>query len=97
LCPEEIQDAVDVLFVDEAEYTWPQFLQDYAAGSWSRTYRQAEKPSMLDSPLPRFDLLKFDRYQTMTIQFARGCPFNCEFCDIIVMYGRRPRAKTPRG
>ncbi len=95
LCPEEIQDAVDVLFVDEAEYTWPQFLQDYAAGSWSRTYRQQDKPSMLDSPLPRFDLLKIDRYQTMTIQFARGCPFNCEFCDIIVMYGRKPRAKSP--
>ena len=49
---------------------------------------------MLDSPLPRFDLLKVDRYRSMTIQFARGCPFNCEFCDIIVMYGRRPRTKS---
>jgi len=95
LCPEEIQDSVDVLFVDEAEYTWPRFLEDYAKGTWARTYRQEDKPSMLDSPLPRFDLLKIDRYQTMTIQFARGCPFNCEFCDIIVMYGRKPRAKSP--
>src|SRR5215510_7861355 len=49
---------------------------------------------MLDSPLPLFDLLKIDQYRTMTIQFARGCPFSCEFCDIIVVYGRRPRAKT---
>ncbi len=94
LCPEDLRDKVDVLFVDEAEYTWPQFLQDYEAGSWKPEYRQHEKPSMHDSPLPRFDLLKVDRYRTMTIQFARGCPFNCEFCDIIVMYGRRPRTKS---
>ncbi len=94
LCPEELRDKVDVLFVDEAEYTWPQFLRDYEAGNWKAEYRQVEKPSMHDSPLPRFDLLKIDLYRTMTIQFARGCPFNCEFCDIIVMYGRRPRTKT---
>lgn len=94
LCPEELRDKVDVLFVDEAEYSWPQFLADYAAGDWKSEYRQDEKPSMHDSPLPRFDLLKIDQYRTMTIQFARGCPFNCEFCDIIVMYGRHPRTKT---
>ncbi len=94
LCPEELRGKVDVLFVDEAEYTWPQFLSDYAAGHWQAEYRQDEKPSMHDSPLPRFDLLKVDQYRTMTIQFARGCPFNCEFCDIIVMYGRRPRTKS---
>jgi radical SAM superfamily enzyme YgiQ (UPF0313 family) len=94
LCPEELRGKVDVLFIDEAEYTWPQFLRDYQAGTWQAEYRQDEKPSMLDSPLPRFDLLKIDRYRTMTIQFARGCPFNCEFCDIIVMYGRRPRTKS---
>ena len=93
LCPEEVRDKVDVVFVDEAEYTWPQFLKDYEAGTWQSEYRQDEKPSMHDSPLPRFDLLKIDRYRSMTIQFTRGCPFTCEFCDIIVMYGRRPRAK----
>ena len=94
LCPEELRDKVDVVFVDEAEYTWPQFLKDFEAGTWQAEYRQDEKPSMHDSPLPRFDLLKIDRYRSMTIQFTRGCPFTCEFCDIIVMYGRRPRAKT---
>ncbi len=94
LCPERLRDRVDVVFVDEAEYSWPRFLEDYAAGSWKPEYRQLEKPNMHDSPLPRFDLLKLDRYRTMTIQFARGCPFQCEFCDIIVMYGRRPRTKT---
>ena len=94
LCPDDLRGRVDVLFIDEAEYTWPQFLRDYQAGHWQPEYRQDEKPSMLDSPLPRFDLLKVDRYRTMTIQFARGCPFSCEFCDIIVMYGRRPRTKS---
>ncbi len=94
LCPEKLRGEVDVLFVDEAEYTWPQFLSDYAAGCWKSEYVQHEKPSMHDSPLPRFDLLQIDQYRTMTIQFARGCPFNCEFCDIIVMYGRKPRTKT---
>jgi len=94
LCPEELRDRVDVLFVGEAEYTWPQFLRDHEAGRCRAEYRQDDKPSMLDSPLPRFDLLKVNRYRSMTIQFARGCPFNCEFCDIIVMYGRRPRTKS---
>ncbi len=94
LCPEELRDKVDVLFVGEAEYTWPQFVRDYEAGRGQTEYRQEEKPSMLDSPLPRFDLLRVDRYRSMAIQFARGCPFNCEFCDIIVMYGRRPRTKS---
>jgi radical SAM superfamily enzyme YgiQ (UPF0313 family) len=94
LCPEELRGRVDVIFVDEAEYTWAQFLRDYAAGTWQSEYRQVDKPSMLDSPVPRFDLLKVDRYRSMAIQFARGCPFNCEFCDIIVMYGRRPRTKS---
>ena len=94
LCPDDVRPYVDVVFVDEAEYTWPQFLKDYELGTWQPEYRQDEKPSMHDSPLPRFDLLKIDRYRSMTIQFTRGCPFTCEFCDIIVMYGRRPRAKT---
>ncbi len=94
LCPEELREHVDVVFVDEAEYTWPRFLADYAAGEWQAEYRQVEKPSLEDSPTPRFDLLSVDRYRSMTMQFARGCPYNCEFCDIIVMYGRRPRTKT---
>jgi radical SAM superfamily enzyme YgiQ (UPF0313 family) len=94
LCPEELRGTCDVLFVDEAEETWPQFLADYEAGTWQAEYRPAEKPALTDSPTPRFDLLPVDRYHAMTIQFARGCPFNCEFCDIIVVYGRRPRVKS---
>ena len=94
LCPEELRGRCDVLFVDEAEETWPKFLADFAAGAWQAEYRPAEKPDLTTSPTPRFDLLKVDRYHAMTIQFARGCPFNCEFCDIIVVYGRRPRVKS---
>jgi radical SAM superfamily enzyme YgiQ (UPF0313 family) len=94
LCPEELAGRVDVVFVGEAEYTWPRFLREYATGGWDAEYVQDDKPSMLDSPVPRFDLLKVDRYRTLTIQFARGCPYSCDFCDIIVMYGRRPRTKS---
>jgi len=93
LCPEELREHADVVFVDEAEDTWPQFLRDYQAGVWKSEYRPDEKPDMSVAPMPRFDLVKVDRYHAMTVQFARGCPFNCEFCDIIVVYGRRPRAK----
>jgi radical SAM superfamily enzyme YgiQ (UPF0313 family) len=94
LCPEELAPHVDVLFVGEAEYRWPEFVRDHEAGRWRSEYRQDATPSMLDSPLPRFDLLRVDRYRSMSIQFGRGCPYNCEFCDIIVMYGRRPRTKS---
>ena len=94
LCPEDLRGRCDVLFVDEAEETWPQFLRDYAAGAWQAEYVPAEKPDLTTAPTPRFDLLKVDRYHALTVQFARGCPFTCEFCDIIVVYGRRPRAKS---
>src|ERR1700693_4368829 len=50
--------------------------------------------SLADSPTPRFDLLKLDRYTNVSLQFSRGCPFRCEFCDIIVMFGRKPRWKS---
>ncbi len=94
LCPEDFRGKADVLFIGEAEETWPQFLSDYASGSWESLYRTQGLPELRCAPQPRFDLLRVDRYRTMTMQFARGCPFNCEFCDIIVMYGRKPRAKS---
>ncbi|HEX5068180.1 MAG TPA: B12-binding domain-containing radical SAM protein [Myxococcota bacterium] len=94
LCPEELRGLCDVLFVGEAEETWPAFLRDFQAGSWKSEYVAAELPDLRSSPMPRFDLLPVDRYHALTIQFARGCPFTCEFCDIIVIYGRRPRAKS---
>jgi radical SAM superfamily enzyme YgiQ (UPF0313 family) len=74
------------IFVGEAEETWPRFLEDW----------QAERTDMTRVPAPRFDLLKMRHYMFGSLQFSRGCPFQCEFCDIIVTFGRRPRLKTSR-
>ncbi len=93
LCPDELAGYADVVFVDEAEYTWPRFLEEFAAGKHASRYVQEEKTNMEEAPLPRFDLLNLPAYRTVCVQFARGCPFTCEFCDIITIYGRRPRAK----
>ena len=87
-------DLLDVIFVGEAEETWPQFLDDWQQGRHAERYEQAEKTDMSKVPTPRFDLLKMKHYAFGSLQFSRGCPFQCEFCDIIVTFGRRPRIKT---
>jgi radical SAM superfamily enzyme YgiQ (UPF0313 family) len=84
----------DVIFVGEAEETWPRFLDDWKQGCHQPRYEQAEKSDMTKLPTPRFDLLKTKYYLFGSVQFSRGCPFQCEFCDIIVTFGRRPRLKT---
>jgi radical SAM superfamily enzyme YgiQ (UPF0313 family) len=85
----------DYLVLDEGEMTIPKFLADLDAGATQGTYRSEEKPDVSRTPAPRFDLLKLDKYLHIGIQFSRGCPFNCEFCDIIELYGRKPRTKAP--
>lgn len=85
----------DVIFVGEAEETWPRFLDDWARGEHAARYEQADKTDMAKVPLPRYDLVKFDEYAMGCVQTSRGCPFQCEFCDIIVIFGRKPRIKTP--
>jgi radical SAM superfamily enzyme YgiQ (UPF0313 family) len=87
-------DLVDVIFVGEAEETWPKFLEDWKQGRHAERYEQAEKSDMTKVPTPRFDRLKMKHYAFGSLQFSRGCPFQCEFCDIIVTFGRRPRLKT---
>ncbi len=87
-------DLLDVIFVGEAEDTWPKFLDDWRQGRHAERYEQAEKSDMSKVPTPRFDLLKMKHYAFGSLQFSRGCPFQCEFCDIIVTFGRRPRIKT---
>ncbi len=82
-------DLANVVFVGEAEDTWPQFLNEWAEGRHARRYEQAERTDMTRVPTPRFDLLKMDEYLFGSVQFSRGCPFQCEFCDIIVTFGRR--------
>ena len=88
------EDLADVIFVGEAEETWPAFLHDWQAGRWKRRYEQSTKSDMSRVPTPRFDLLKMQDYFYAGIQISRGCPFLCEFCDIIVTFGRLPRLKT---
>src|SRR3954454_2452655 len=84
----------DAIFIGEAEETWPQFLREWSQGLQQYRYEQADKTDMTKVPTPRFDMLKMGRYAFGSIQFSRGCPFQCEFCDIIVTFGRRPRIKT---
>ena len=87
----------DHLILGEGEVTIPQFLADWQAGTPRKTYQDATRANMSTSPVPRFDLLKFDRYNHIGVQWCRGCPFQCEFCDIIELFGRVPRAKgTPQ-
>ncbi|MEO6810010.1 MAG: B12-binding domain-containing radical SAM protein [Isosphaeraceae bacterium] len=84
----------DVIFIGEAEDTWPRFLTEWKQGLHQYRYEQIEKSDMSLVPTPRFDLLKSRHYAFGSVQFSRGCPFQCEFCDIIVTFGRRPRIKT---
>jgi radical SAM superfamily enzyme YgiQ (UPF0313 family) len=94
--PEEaLESGAHYLILDEGELTVPLFLDAIAQGQKQGVFRSAEKPDITLSPMPRFDLLKRDAYFMMAIQFSRGCPFNCEFCDIITLYGRKPRTKEP--
>jgi radical SAM superfamily enzyme YgiQ (UPF0313 family) len=86
---------VDVIFIGEAEDTWPQFLREWQQGLHQYRYEQIEKTDMAKVPIPRYDLVKFQEYAMGCVQTSRGCPFQCEFCDIIVIFGRRPRIKTP--
>ncbi|MBV6622608.1 MAG: DUF4070 domain-containing protein [Rivularia sp. (in: Bacteria)] len=85
----------DFLILDEGEITLPMFVEAVTAGKTSGVFRATEKPDVTATPIPRFDLLERDAYDMMSVQFSRGCPFQCEFCDIIVLYGRKPRTKTP--
>lgn len=79
----------------EAEELMPQVVEDLRNGRLQAVYQGSHRPDITRTPAPRWDLIKFKHYVTMSVQFSRGCPFDCEFCDIIVMNGRTPRTKTP--
>jgi radical SAM superfamily enzyme YgiQ (UPF0313 family) len=86
----------DFLILDEGEITLPRFVEALARGERRGIIRaDGEKPDVTITPVPRYDLLELDAYAEMSVQFSRGCPFQCEFCDIIVLYGRKPRTKAP--
>ena len=86
---------VDHFVLDEAEEIFADFLRDLEGGTAKRIYRESRKPDVGRTPVPRFDLIDLKSYATMGVQFSRGCPFDCEFCDIIKLYGRVPRTKSP--
>jgi len=96
--PQEAMAAgADFLILDEGEITLPMFVEAVARGDSHGTFRSnGEKPDVTGTPIPRYDLLELDAYAEMSVQFSRGCPFQCEFCDIIVLYGRKPRTKSPQ-
>ncbi len=95
--PEDSQEAgADYLILDEGEITIPMFVEAVQRGETQGTFRTNDKPDVTVTPIPRYDLLELDAYDSMSVQFSRGCPFQCEFCDIIVLYGRKPRTKTPQ-
>ena len=77
----------------EAEVSLPPFLADFAEGRALPVYRATSRPDLGLTPPPRFDLAKLKRYSTMAVQYSRGCPHTCEFCDIVELFGHRPRTK----
>ena len=88
-------DKIDHLVLNEAETILPQFIKDYENGTAKRIYKDTAKPDLTNSPIPRYDLIDLNDYAMIPIQYSRGCPFQCEFCDIIEMNGRQVRTKSP--
>lgn len=85
----------DALVLGEGEASIPIWLDSWRRGEPQGRFEAPVRPDITQSPIPRFDLIRFDDYVHVGVQFSRGCPFNCEFCDIIELYGRVPRSKTP--
>lgn len=85
---------IDHLILNEAEITLPQFLNDLKEGKPKHEYTSENWADITTTPLPLWDIVPMNNYSSMNIQYSRGCPFDCEFCDITVLYGRKPRTKT---
>jgi radical SAM superfamily enzyme YgiQ (UPF0313 family) len=89
-------EGVDYFILNEAEVTLPEFIKDYESGAPKKIYTSDIKPDITKSPAPRLDLIhNVNDYVFLALQYSRGCPFNCEFCDIIEMLGRVQRTKEP--
>jgi len=86
---------VDHFVLNEAEVTLPLFLHDLEQGRPEKIYTSSKRPDIRETPIPLWSLINIQDYATMAIQYSRGCPYNCEFCDIVIMNGRTPRSKTP--
>ena len=86
---------VDHFVLNEAEETLPEFLRDFAAGCAQRVYATAKFANLHETPVPLWELADLPRYGSMSLQYSRGCPFDCEFCDVTAKFGHRPRLKSP--
>jgi len=85
---------VDHLFLGEAENTLNDFIKDVEENTLKKVYQAADFPALSSVPVPDWNLINIFRYHSMSLQYSRGCPFNCEFCDVVVLNGRIPRTKT---
>jgi len=93
--PEMFED-VDHLVLDEAELTLPSFLEDLKNGQAKKIYRASGFCELHHTPIPAWHLIRMKKYASMSVQFSRGCPFNCDFCNVTALFGHRVRMKTPR-
>ena len=87
-------ETVDHFVLNEAELTLPPFLADLAQGRARRIYATTDFADIRETPVPMWELLERNRYASMSIQFSRGCPFNCDFCNVTALFGHRPRTKS---
>ena len=87
-------DGIDHFVLKEAETTLPHFLEDLEKGCIKHIYTCGERPDISKTPIPAWSLIDMKKYSSMNLQYSRGCPFNCEFCDIIILNGHKPRTKT---
>ncbi len=96
LLPEEAGNYCDVIFIGEAENSWPAFLSDFKRGGWENIYNADDYDpiDLTKIPVPRYDLLNPDCYKMIWIQTSRGCPRNCEFCSATKFFGRKYRTKS---
>jgi radical SAM superfamily enzyme YgiQ (UPF0313 family) len=92
--PDALLPYADHVVVGEVEVAFDSMRKSLESGLAPRLFRVADKPDLTCAPIPRYDLLRLNDYASLSVQFSRGCPFQCEFCDIITIYGRRPRMKT---
>jgi radical SAM superfamily enzyme YgiQ (UPF0313 family) len=92
---EEFED-IDHFVLNEAEITLPSFLEDLEKGCAKHIYTSEERPNITSTPIPLWSLINMRKYSSMSLQYSRGCPFDCEFCDIVILNGHRPRTKSKK-